>query len=644
MDSLYGGRPGAPFVLKASFKTIDEMKQEFGKGPAYTGVWYNEYCIIDTENKNDCDNGKVYQRTPDYSAEMSGARYIGQIVGPQAGSPELDFTSLSKLKSDNKETPLEDGEVRTWVYGENADSLSWWTDTTNDASVQKPEVYTKHLTVEDGLVSGKDCDSIDYAWVTIRKADDSIATTKIGLQVPYPYIEFNAKPTTAYSPASATKVTKKVLDNGEEEDLSGRPFYNVWELSIPGGKKGDSIRNIRIGTYKKGGSADSVGGVPIEEIKNPSDESQYFTSSISGSSAGGVVGVVGGRYWLGDWYDYEESEGGSKTTYCLGEAPEQKVSYNHIEEDSISQDADLSWLEFSDTNAADSQAVPVNEVVSLFANVGKGKDNQLYALYSSAESRANDTDKSGYIKGSKLEGTPSKWRNLNWKALGGIKDESGLLTGHGIDPEQVREKMGPISQSAVLNWLNQYRKFTMSDGIYSCSGDETLTDGKLAFCVIGGSTYFYAWDYSGWDFSEGAELEQGHWKYLGRMNGDATTGSNGAVEVLEVDAALPADSSWYLPAQNYNICEQPSCSNWWGTVYIMEDTSLPLPSTGTGATLYITENGIFKWDPTTSSYKSLSTTSEYVDMKVEELANSILALTKADIDEASAGAAVGEGE
>ncbi len=626
MDSLYGGRPGAPFVLKASFKTIDEMKREFGKGPAYTGVWYNEYCIIDTVNKDNRDNGKVYQRTPDYSNEMSGARYIGQIVGPQAGSPELSLTSLVGLE-EYKKTRLEDGEVRTWVYDDGTGSLSWWTDTSNDPDVEKKDVYINSLTADSGLVSGKDKDSIDYAWITTRKADNSIAETKVGLQIPYPEIEVSSELVSPYA-------GKQVMEDVSEKDDGKRvhPFYYQWKLNIPEGKKGDSVQNIRIGIYKSKedeSSSDTVDGVPITEIKNPSNEEELYFYNSAGEKSDGVVGVVGGRYWLGDWYNYDKSEAGDKTTYCFGEAPKQKLSYDHFD-GNASKNEDLSWFDVSDTNSADPQVIPVNEVISLFANVGDGKDNQLYALYSSAESRANDEDKAGYVKGSQLVGTPSKWSNLNWKALGGIKDDSGLLTGHEIDASAL---VGDQNKDTILKWLNTYRMFTKNGGTYFCESDETLTDGKLVFCLLGNFTYLYAWDYSEWDSSESAASAQGHWKLMGRISSGGQD-ANEWVGILEAGTILPSDNSWYFPAENYNICDQPSCTNWWGTVYNVEDTSSPLPSTGAGSTIYITEDGIFKWDSATGSYKSLSITSEYVDAKVQELANSIIALTAAEIDEA----------
>ena len=72
--------------------------------PDYKEVWYNEYCIIDPENKNNTNNGKIYRRTLKSSNDEdpigSVAEYIGQIVGPAGSSPQLgDFTSVTALQN-----------------------------------------------------------------------------------------------------------------------------------------------------------------------------------------------------------------------------------------------------------------------------------------------------------------------------------------------------------------------------------------------------------------------------------------------------------------------------------------------------------------------------------------------------------------
>ena len=71
MDSLYGGHQGISFVLKASYQSVAQMISAFKNGANYKSVWYGEYCLIDTPNKNDADNGKIYRRGLDYQNNYS---------------------------------------------------------------------------------------------------------------------------------------------------------------------------------------------------------------------------------------------------------------------------------------------------------------------------------------------------------------------------------------------------------------------------------------------------------------------------------------------------------------------------------------------------------------------------------------------
>lgn len=112
--SFYGGRRGAAFVITGRFRYISAdkitqrdmklikeeygdnkpiktfsawkliycMKEAFSQGGNYTVVNYDEYVIIDSFNKNDPDNGKLFRRGYSYTDELGGAQYVGQIVGP----------------------------------------------------------------------------------------------------------------------------------------------------------------------------------------------------------------------------------------------------------------------------------------------------------------------------------------------------------------------------------------------------------------------------------------------------------------------------------------------------------------------------------------------------------------------------------
>lgn len=101
MDSLYGGRPGTPFVIKAAYSSIDAMKLAFMQGDNYSDVWYGEYCIVDTLNKNDPDNGKIFRRGIDYPND-GDAIYIGQIVGPQGNNPYISMRPIDDVKEITK--------------------------------------------------------------------------------------------------------------------------------------------------------------------------------------------------------------------------------------------------------------------------------------------------------------------------------------------------------------------------------------------------------------------------------------------------------------------------------------------------------------------------------------------------------------
>lgn len=98
MQSFYGGKTGASFIIVKSFPSVADMVANFIKGPGYTAVHYDEHVLINTSNKLDLENGNVYRRGHDYTNSMGGAVYIGNIAGPQGNAPILDVTSVDTVK------------------------------------------------------------------------------------------------------------------------------------------------------------------------------------------------------------------------------------------------------------------------------------------------------------------------------------------------------------------------------------------------------------------------------------------------------------------------------------------------------------------------------------------------------------------
>lgn len=110
-ESFYGGRQGVSFVIVKNYKSIQEMLDEFAQGGITTvSVNYGEYVLIDTDDKNNPDNGIVYRRELNYWDEGAdipdplnpgqtkkdpknpghGAKYIGQIVGPEGSIKNIE--------------------------------------------------------------------------------------------------------------------------------------------------------------------------------------------------------------------------------------------------------------------------------------------------------------------------------------------------------------------------------------------------------------------------------------------------------------------------------------------------------------------------------------------------------------------------
>ena len=123
LESFYGGKQGVSSIIKASFKFVSTSDQAYidtvSKGLMteaeakavtmdecfkridYTDVWYGDLCIIDTGNRNNPNNGKLYRRALKQSDnKIAGtgntryAKYIGQISGPSGGMPYFDLGSL----------------------------------------------------------------------------------------------------------------------------------------------------------------------------------------------------------------------------------------------------------------------------------------------------------------------------------------------------------------------------------------------------------------------------------------------------------------------------------------------------------------------------------------------------------------------
>ena len=298
MNSFYGGRRGASFVIVKNYLDIVTMTADFARGNDFTEVNYDEYVIINNPNKNHPDNGKIFRRGYDYNSnrtieaynnasgpsttiEAHGAEYIGTIVGPAGKAPLLTVGSYDEVKELGESTfderrskghysPTNDTQLIKQEQDENIEGWRKGPELKNNKISLIPGKY-----IEDG--DEKYNDSIEWCCVSIRK-DNNADTTQayIGFKFPYLVTQMETQMVEPYAPENnykgkviakgnytdTSEIHKKILieENGvikeifdyqleENQEEILHPYYNKWHLNIPKGVKGDTFNNLKVTTY-----------------------------------------------------------------------------------------------------------------------------------------------------------------------------------------------------------------------------------------------------------------------------------------------------------------------------------------------------------------------------------------------------------
>ena len=293
MYSFYGGRPGNSFVIITTFKSVDDMVTAFKKGPEYKTVHYDEYVMINTDNKNNLENGRLYRRGYQFTNSMGGAEYIGTIAGPSGNAPQLTIETINEVKAKN----VPDGYSGKSQNGEYSVS--------NSALVPGK---TKDVNGDDVYN-----DSIKWASCSIVNENNEETTAYLGFTFPYPVIEFSTKSVEPYLGGSYADTLSIFRD-----DKMDHPFYERWKIQIPKGIKGDTFKNFRVIT------ASSNDGV------------QQYDGQSDDRSGNREILVY-------DYYNYDKKENGNPKTLYLGD-------YNMIEGISVSDDGTLTINYTHDTN------------------------------------------------------------------------------------------------------------------------------------------------------------------------------------------------------------------------------------------------------------------------------------------------------
>ena len=210
------------------------MVQFFAEGAkTSTEVNYGAYVIIDTitgmANYNDPDNGKVYRRGMNINAVdgLAGAEYLGQIVGPQGETPEVDINTYANTLA------LDPHQERTY-------------NVSNGGIVQGSTMVGSTRTYED---------EIKYVWATMRDAAGNVKGCRIGFSFPTLVQEFYADSLSPYKKRAKNSEGKYynydliTEDPDQFDTATGKwkhPFYQQWKIDVPHGYHGINSDSIEI--------------------------------------------------------------------------------------------------------------------------------------------------------------------------------------------------------------------------------------------------------------------------------------------------------------------------------------------------------------------------------------------------------------
>ena len=231
MDSFYGGRPGASFIIVKTFSGhdesgthisgYDEMVNSFSEGNGYKEVYFDEYVTI-YDIVNTTHNGEVYRRGYNLSNE-GGAELVGKITGPAGQNTIIDLLPYQSINS----TTAAGQPIYSNKQSE-ATSSEYWTGTENTIELIPGAIQNQNNNIFN--------DNIVYKYYNVIDEENNVNKMKIGFQIPYPVFNFKVQQTNADQQISIQK----------NPDTDNHKFYQDWTIFIPRSYKGNSITKLTL--------------------------------------------------------------------------------------------------------------------------------------------------------------------------------------------------------------------------------------------------------------------------------------------------------------------------------------------------------------------------------------------------------------
>ena len=312
LESFYGGKPGVSPVIKARFKyintndaayttaiangkTADKLKpftmSECFADLSYKDVWYDELCIIDTDNKFNPNNGKIYRRTLEPNNGLH-AEYLGQIVGPSGGAAKISIGSINNAKTEavkkfNKEDQYVyiDSSTQEQTTKSPGPADEHGNGNANAIATLTTSTTGNNITMVPGKESSDNTyhDQIRYTWCNVRRNENNSLEDVwlyLGFEIPYTSWDVQTQ-IINYWDNRTSLVEDDFFDKDEngnfktDEDgnyIPKHPFYHNLTFYIPRGTRGIGPEEISLVGKENGKQLN---------IDNEEDEEEEYTPLYS---------------------------------------------------------------------------------------------------------------------------------------------------------------------------------------------------------------------------------------------------------------------------------------------------------------------------------------------------------------------------
>lgn len=362
-DTLYGGRPGVSFVIKKAFGSVEEMVAAGKRGEEYREVWFGELCIISTVNLNHPTNGQVYRRGFDYTNDLGGFELLANIVGPQSGTPLMQLNTIKEAQNYSTQ-PLEEYDYRKYPIGYETDDEGHVTGYEYNTEANEPlAIFPFSKAHDTSLVPGKTDDDkfndeIRWTWVNIRKNNEpKDSWFYVAMELVYPVFEFQSHGNGRYDSSGNLKPNPTTIDRVDDKT---HPFYSKWDIGIPKGIKGDTIRNMRVIIPK---STDTIYSWDAIKVSSTDD-----TVTVGAAGYDGQDDDVKNKraILVYDFYVFDKTNRPKAITIYIGD-------YNDIDGVTLADDGTLTIGYAHDDDKVYSKKIKWVTSVKLDTNNGKFK-------------------------------------------------------------------------------------------------------------------------------------------------------------------------------------------------------------------------------------------------------------------------------